>query len=115
LFRAAVLWWHRVVNGFEFKEADARLRLLVFRCTHYDPVSRKCDSYESRPLLCRDCPRNLLYSALPQLFKDCSHGVVAKNAEGLRAALAQTQLSAEAREAMERKLYLREDSGRGED
>jgi Fe-S-cluster containining protein len=114
-WRALVLWWHRVVNGFELTETDARFRLFVFRCTHYDAATRQCDSYSSRPLLCRDYPKNLLYEALPQLFPECSHGVVAKNAEKLKAALERTQLSAEARQELEKKLYLREDSGRGDD
>jgi len=106
--RALHVWWHRVVNGFELLSLDPRLRLLVFRCTHYDAASKQCDSYGSRPLMCRDYPVNLTYGAVPALFDECSHGVVLRQAERFRAALAQTDLSPEAREALEKKLHLKE-------
>ena len=48
------LAWQRRVNGFELMSADARARLFVFRCTHYDRETRSCDSYGSRPGVCRD-------------------------------------------------------------
>ncbi len=105
--RALVLWWQRRVNGFELVEADPRFKLFVFRCTHYDPKTKLCDSYDSRPLMCRDYPRNLQFEALPQLFTECSHSLVLKKAEAFRAALKNTSLSDEERKALEEKLNLR--------
>ncbi len=106
--RRLLAWWHRAVNGFELVEQDPRLKLLVFRCTHYDAATKRCDSYGSRPLMCRDYPANLLYEALPPLFEECSHRVVHKNAEAFRAALEKTDLAPDARAALEKKLNLRE-------
>lgn len=106
--RALTLWWHRVVNGFEFVEADARLRIFVFRCSHYDRETKRCDSYESRPLMCRDYPVNLTFEAVPELFPECSHGVVDRNAEALKAALEAAGVSPEKRAAIEAKLFLSE-------
>lgn len=108
--RALFLWWQRAVNGFELKDADPRHRLFVFRCTHYDPVTRRCDSYESRPLMCRDYPVNLTYDALPSLFDECSHGVVDRKAEALRKALLEAGVRGERLEAIEKKLYLKDTS-----
>lgn len=106
--RALALWWQRVVNGFEFVSSDARFRTVTFRCTHYDPVTKQCDSYASRPLMCRDYPVNLTHEANPVLFDECSHRVVDVKADAMRAALERTGLTAEQREALERKLNLKE-------
>jgi len=102
------VWWHRVVNGFELEEEDARFKLLTFRCTHYDASTKQCDSYGSRPLMCRDYPVNLTFNAAPSFFEECSHGVVLKHADRFRAALAQVDLPADQREALEKKLNLKE-------
>ena len=48
------LWWQRRVNGFELAGRDVRQRAFVFRCTHFDWTTRACDSYDSRPAMCRD-------------------------------------------------------------
>ena len=106
--RALALWWQRVVNGFEFASADARFRTVTFRCTHYNAVTKQCDSYASRPLMCRDYPVNLTFDANPVLFDECSHRLVDVNAAGLRDALERTSLSPEQRADLERKLNLRE-------
>jgi Fe-S-cluster containining protein len=58
--RRVFLWWQRVVNGFELKATHARERTFVFTCTHFDEATRLCDSYGSRPGLCRDYPRATL-------------------------------------------------------
>ena len=57
LARRAFLWWQRRVNGFELVRADEDDRSFVFRCTHFDRATRSCDSYDSRPGMCRDYPR----------------------------------------------------------
>lgn len=106
--RALTLWWQRAVNGFEFVQADPRVRAFVFRCTHYDPKTRRCDSYESRPLMCRDYPVNLTFEAVPSLFPECSHGVVDRNGEALRAAMVAAGVDAEKLKAIEEKLFLTE-------
>lgn len=108
LVRASTLWWHRVVNGFELVETDPRFKLFVFRCTHYDAVTKRCDSYESRPLMCRDYPVNLTFEAVPPLFPECSHGVVDRNAEQLRAALIAAGVEGEKLKEAEARLFLTE-------
>jgi uncharacterized protein len=67
--RASFLWWQRVVNGFVLTDTLRSERVFVFRCTHFDPATRTCDSYESRPGMCRDYPRALLYQPDPQLLE----------------------------------------------
>lgn len=106
--RWLVLGWHRVVNGFEQISEDREHKLFVFRCTHYDPVTKQCDSYESRPGMCRDYPRNLIYSALPEFHSECGYYAVYKKAEGLRRALEETNLPPEKLEELVRKLHLKE-------
>src|SRR4030042_1602127 len=61
--RRLFLAWQRRVNGFALVSADARARVFVFRCSHFDPATRSCDSYDSRPGMCRDYPRNLMWPA----------------------------------------------------
>jgi Fe-S-cluster containining protein len=107
LLRAAFLAWQRRVNGFELVEADPDARLFLFRCTHFDWVTRRCDSYASRPFMCRDYPRGLLEQPWPELFPGCGYRPLARDADGLREALARTDLPPEKRAELERKLYLR--------
>jgi Fe-S-cluster containining protein len=111
--RAIFLGWQRWVNGFELTAVDRRHRLFVFACTHYDAVTKRCDSYESRPLMCRDYPVNLTYEAVPPLFDECSHGVVDRHGEALRQALVEAGLGGEKLEAVERRLFLKEAAGKG--
>ncbi len=113
--RALALWWQRRVNGFELVDIDKRFKLFVFRCTHYDPKTRLCDSYSSRPLMCRDYPKNLLFEPLPQLFPECSHSVVLKKADAFKAALQKTGLPPDELKALEEKLMLRERAPGGDD
>lgn len=70
------LWWQRIVNGFDFVRADIARHELVFTCTHYDRVSKECDSYATRPGMCRDYPINLRYAERAQLFDECSFVLV---------------------------------------
>ena len=69
--RQAFLAWQRRVNGFELVEADPQSRTFTFVCTHFDPDTRLCDSYDSRPGMCRDYPRVQLSAAWPELFDAC--------------------------------------------
>jgi hypothetical protein len=105
--RAVFLGWQRRVNGFELVEADPETHTFVFRCTHFDSATRRCDSYTSRPFLCRDYPRALLEQPWPDLFPECGFRPIARNAAALKAALAATELSEEARAELERRLFLR--------
>lgn len=107
VLRRLFLAWQRRVNGFELIEADEETLTFVFRCSHFDWTTRRCDSYASRPFLCRDYPRGLLDQAWPDLFPECGFRPISSNAEGMRAALAATDLSPEKREELEKKLFLR--------
>lgn len=81
------LAWQRVVNGFELTGRLPEARAFVFRCTHFDPTTRRCDSYESRPGMCHDYPRLVLEEADPELFPSCGYRPVAKNGAAMIAAL----------------------------
>ena len=104
--RRVFLWWQRAVNGFELVATDVATRVFVFRCGHFDAVSRECDSYSSRPGMCRDYPRVLLAQANPDLFPDCGYRLVAPNAEALRRALDGRGLTPEQMERLRRELHL---------
>jgi Fe-S-cluster containining protein len=104
--RRLFLWWQRRVNGFELRESRPRERVFVFECTHFDPVSRSCDSYETRPGMCRDYPRGLLDQAAPELFPDCGYRAVPANAERL-AALIDARLPPQRARELKRGLRIR--------
>ena len=104
--RRAWLGWHRILNGFELLEADRATRTFAFRCTHFDPATRRCDSYVSRPGLCRDYPRALLAQSWPQFFGGCGYRPVATDAAGLAEALEQTELDPTAQAELRRRLKL---------
>ncbi|MCP4872351.1 MAG: YkgJ family cysteine cluster protein [Proteobacteria bacterium] len=110
LMRWLFLSWQRRVNGFDFLESE-RSRVLVFRCTHFDPATKLCDSYGSRPAMCRDYPRMLLYQPWPELFEECTHRVVSIGDQKLREALDEAALGAEKRAGLERRLRLRQAIG----
>jgi Fe-S-cluster containining protein len=106
LMRRAFLWWHERVNGFVLVDARRAARTFVFRCTHFDPATRSCDSYASRPGICRDYPRALLYQGSPELLPGCGYRPLARNAAALKRALDARPLSAEQRERLARELHL---------
>jgi len=108
LLRRLFLSWQRKVNGFELQARDMGSRSFVFRCTHFDPATRSCDSYDSRPGICRDYPRLLLWQPSPELLPGCGYRPVARNAAGLRRALAVRDLSPEQRRRLSRDLFLDE-------
>jgi Fe-S-cluster containining protein len=98
--------WHGRINGFEFIGEDRRGKCLVFRCTHLDPETHRCDSYDSRPGLCRDYPRNQLDFANPGFLEGCAYQAVLKNSTALCASLETLDLSHEKLEALKQKLHL---------
>jgi uncharacterized protein len=106
LLRAAFLGWQRAVNGFELTGRDRAARVFVFRCTHFDPATRSCDSYSSRPGMCRDYPRALLWQPSPELLPGCGYRPVVWNARGLAQALDAARLTEEQREKLRRELFL---------
>jgi hypothetical protein len=81
-------------------------RVFVFRCTHFDVATRSCDSYESRPGMCRDYPRALLDQPAPAFFPECGYRPVATNAKRLPAALRGRGLTPAQERALEKGLRL---------
>src|SRR5262245_38522973 len=106
LFRAAFLWWQERVNGFVRTAAEAESRTFVFRCTHFDRVTRACDSYGWRPGMCRDYPRLLLWQVDPDFLPGCGYRAVAPNAARLQTLLRDRPLTPEQREKLRRGLHL---------
>jgi len=104
--RQVFLAWQRRVNGFELVAEDAARRTFIFNCTHFDREARSCDSYASRPGMCRDYPRLLLWQPNPELLPGCGYRPVAPNAAGLRESLARVSLRPDQREKLERGLHL---------
>ena len=104
--RAAFLAWQRHVNGFECVGRERATRSFVFRCTHFDRVSRRCDSYDTRPFLCRDYPRLQLEAAVPDLFEECGHRPLAVDAEGLRRELQLALPDPDTRARVMKRLFL---------
>jgi Fe-S-cluster containining protein len=79
---------------------------LHFLCTHWDATSKRCDSYESRPGICRDYPRNLLYSSIPDFFAECGYRPIDKNAEKFNLALEKVLIDEEKKKKIKEKLFL---------
>lgn len=108
LLRRAFLAWHRLVNGFELLRTERESFTFVFRCSHFDPVTRRCDSYATRPGMCRDYPRPLLWTSDPQFLDGCGYYAQLRTADRMRAALDRADLDSEQRERLQRRLHLRE-------
>lgn len=104
--RRAFLWWQEQVNGFVLVESRRAERTFVFRCTHFDARTRSCDSYASRPGMCRDYPRALLAQPSPSLLPGCGYRPVARGAARLREALADQPLTDEQQARLARDLHL---------
>jgi len=85
---------------------DRKTKCLVFRCTHLDPATRQCDSYDSRPGLCRDYPRNQLDFVNPEFLDGCGYQAVLKNTEKLTASLENLDLPREKLNALKQQLHL---------
>ncbi len=107
LLRMLFVWWQSFINGFELQRFERTHRIFVFSCTHYDPVTKQCDSYESRPGICRDYPISVLDQDAPLLFPECTYSLELIGADSLRDAIDEDPtLSPEQREALKRKLLL---------
>lgn len=104
--RRLFLAWQERVNGFVLVERRPRERIFVFRCTHFDQATRRCDSYDSRPGVCRDYPRALLSQPEPEFLPGCGYRAVARNANALRRALEQRGLSPESLARLRKALRL---------
>jgi uncharacterized protein len=85
--RGIFLAWQKHVNGFDVTGRDPIDQTFVFRCTHFDWTTRQCDSYDSRPGMCRDYPRLLLEQPRPEFLPGCGYRAVWRNAESLTRAL----------------------------
>jgi Fe-S-cluster containining protein len=104
--RRAFLWWQERVNGFVLVEARRAQRVFVFRCSHFDGATRSCDSYSSRPGMCRDYPRLLLYQSSPQFHPACGYRPLARNAAHLLRVLKDEPLTDDQRARLARGLHL---------
>ncbi len=106
--RRLFLWWQEQVNGFLLSRTERAGRLFVFHCTHFDPVAGSCDSYSSRPGMCRDYPRVQLGQADPSFLPGCGYRAVARGGDRLRRALEAQNLPAQQLERLKRDLHLEE-------
>lgn len=104
--RMPFLAWQTWVNGLEYAGEEPSTHDLVFRCTHFDPSTKRCDSYASRPSMCRDYPTALLAQPWPELFESCGYRLVARKPDRLRASIEGTSLSPAAKAELLRKLRL---------
>jgi uncharacterized protein len=104
--RSFFLAWQARINGFVLHACDEETRSFSFTCTHYDPATKRCDSYGSRPAMCRDYPRLLLEQPWPVLFDECGFRVRLLRSEGLRAQIDATSLSDAAKAELRRKMRL---------
>jgi Fe-S-cluster containining protein len=106
LFQRVFLLWHRHVNGFEMLQKSRADRAFIFRCTHFDPETRRCDSYPSRPGMCRDYPRALLEQANPELFDGCGFKPLARDRGKLLHAIESQSITDEQRARLRKGLFL---------
>jgi Fe-S-cluster containining protein len=104
--RRLFLWWQRQVNGFDLQSVDRAQRLFVFRCTHFDWQSRSCDSYASRPGMCRDYPRALLDQPDPEFLPGCGYRARAPRAQRFLRVLDEHALTQEQKDKLRRDLHL---------
>lgn len=106
LLRRLFLWWQEAVNGFVLAETRRGERTFVFRCTHFDAATRSCDSYASRPGMCRDYPRAQLWQPQPSMLAGCGYRPVARNAARVLRVLQDQLLTDEQRARLSRELHL---------
>ena len=100
------LWWQARVNGFELTSKDREGYAYTFRCTHFDAKSRRCDSYATRPGMCRDYPRIQLEQPRPDLFEGCGYRPRLKNAESMLVQLGRPGITDAQREKLKKDLFL---------
>jgi hypothetical protein len=104
--RRLFLWWQERVNGFVLHGRHVPQRAFVFKCTHFDWTTRACDSYASRPGVCRDYPRALLDQPAPELLPGCGYRPLAPNAGRLLRVLGRHGLTAEQTARLRKELFL---------
>ena len=104
--RALYLGWQKHVNAFHFVKDDRVLGEFVFRCDHFDRRTRTCDSYLTRPGICRDYPRHLMYQSAPQMLDGCGYKPIAFGASRMLGALRKQNLTPEQMEKLKRGLFL---------
>ena len=109
IIRWVFLWWHRKINGFVLTREEKKPHIFIFKCTHFNPLLKRCDSYDSRPGMCRDYPRNLLDCTYPDPFlKDCGFYPVDVHRARLKSSLQNLEISKEKREELETRLFLKD-------
>jgi Fe-S-cluster containining protein len=106
LLRRLFLWWQERVNGFVLTGRERAGRVFIFRCTHFDWTTRSCDSYDSRPGMCRDYPRVLLAQASPEFLPGCGYRAVAAGADRLVRALERASVTREQMARLKKDLRL---------
>jgi Fe-S-cluster containining protein len=104
--RAVFLAWQARVNGFVLREASEDDRVFVFKCTHFDWEHRRCDSYASRPGMCRDYPRALMYQPHPEMLPGCGHRPIARDAKRFLRVLDAQPMTDEQRARLKKDLFL---------
>jgi hypothetical protein len=104
--RRLFLWWHERVNGFVLVDGNPKARTFVFRCTHFDPATRTCDSYASRPGICREYPRLQLWQTNPEFLPGCGYRAVDPQASRFIAVLEAQPLTADQRARLRQGLHL---------
>ena len=108
LTRYIFLGWQRRVNGFIHIATNRKLRLITFKCTHWQSDQQRCDSYHTRPGMCRDYPYNLLFAARPNFFLECGYRPLDLQSAGMVEALQNSGLSTEEVDKIRDALYLPE-------
>jgi len=104
--RALFLAWQKHVNQFHLVREDKQLQAFVFRCEHFNLRTRQCDSYETRPGICRDYPRRLMYQPNPEMLEGCGYRPVAFGASRMMSALRKQKLAPEQMEKLRKGLFL---------
>jgi uncharacterized protein len=111
MLRRTFLAWQRHVNQWERVRDDAEGRVFVFKCHHFDVSTRRCDSYDSRPGVCRDYPRALLAQPAPEMLPGCGYRPVARNAAVFLRVLDGQAMTPEQRDRLRRELHLEDAPG----
>lgn len=104
--RRLFLAWQAHVNGFLFQRVDPKSRVFYFRCTHYDHERRQCDSYESRPGMCRDYPLLLTEQPSPQPLERCGYRLLDVKRNAMLQALESRGVSPEQMAKLKKGLHL---------
>ncbi len=104
--RLAIVFWHRIINGFVYIGENRKRKQFIFRCSHLDPETGTCDSYLSRPGLCRDYPRNLLDTPAPQMLDGCGYYPLLAKAEKMAVAIDGIDMPEDVRDRLKSNLGL---------